>query len=108
MAEIKVNGIELLDEKEKEAATRLLNEYIPKIERLLKKEFVLEVYFKEHEKDGKRKKYSIDAKAVSSTNVIFSVSGFDWDFARTLHKVMNKLQTEIEHRFHSSDQHDKR
>ncbi len=100
--ELQTKGMELLNEKEKQIADKLLNEYYEKIKRQIKKDFIFRINFKEYDKDGKNKKYSINAEVLASKK--FSASSGDWDFARALHKVMIKLINQIEHDFHSSEQ----
>ena len=100
---LQTKGMELLSEKEKQIADRLLNEYYEKIKRQIKNDFTLKVNFKEYEKDGKNKKYSIDAEIIFPGKK-FSASDYDWDFARALHKVMIKFVNQIEHKFHISEQ----
>ena len=100
---IDIQGIEELDEKEKIRTIQLIEEYYPKIERQLKNVISLNIHIKIYDKGGK-KKYSIQAKLKSSINA-FESNASDWDFAKTIHKVMNKLQNEVEKRFHVSEQH---
>ena len=104
MEPIEINGIDILTEEEKRLANKLLNEYYPKIERKIKNIISLKVHIKEYEKEGKRKKYSINIKVVNSTDV-FEANANNWDFARTMHKVLNKIENEIENRLHPSEQH---
>jgi len=115
MAEDKINiiygsGINQLTEKEKSLVNRLLNEYYLRIQRQLKNLTFLEFNTKEYEKTGKgkieknkAKKYSVHVKIFSTR--VFEADYADWDLARAVHKVMNKLMNEIEHKFHASEQH---
>ena len=103
---IEFTGTELLTGTEKATANKLINEYYGKIQRELKNPTILKVHVKEHEKDGNRKKYSINVQAIIAKKV-FQANAFDWDIARTLHKVMKSIENEIEHKLHSSDQHPK-
>ena len=104
MKNIEITNIELLDEKEKNIAEKLFQEYYNKIQRQIKnKEAVLKIDIEVYNKGGKRKKYDIAIKIEFATNV-FKAKAFDWDFARAVHKVMEKLVTEIEHKFHVSEQ----
>ena len=104
MKPIEIKGIDILTEEEKKLSDKLLNEYFPKIQRQIKNIIVLKVHIKEYEKEGKRKKYSINIKVINSTDV-FEANAHDWDFARTMHKVLKKIENEIEDRFHPSEQH---
>lgn len=106
MEPIEIRGVNLLTEEEKKLADELLNEYYPKIQRRIKNIISLKVHIKEYKKDGTRKKYSINVSVINSTDV-FEANAHDWDFARTMHKVLNKIENEIEGRFHSSNQHTK-
>lgn len=106
MDAIEVKGADLLSEQEKILANKILNEYYPRIQRMLKNLTSLRLYVKEYDKGGKRHKYSFNIEVVSATQK-FEANASDWDFARTLHKVLNKAMSEIEHKLHSSDQHDK-
>ena len=104
MENIEIKNIELLDEKEKSLAEKLFPEYHEKIKRQIKnKDTTLKIDIKEHGKGGKRKKYSITVTLEFARNII-KANAFDWEFARTIHKVMEKLITEIEHKFHVSEQ----
>ena len=109
MEPIQINGIDQLTAEDKALANKLVNEYYEKIARMLKNEVNLVVDFKKYEKNGKdnkKTKASIHVKARSSTN-IFEADVADWDFAKTIHKAMNKLENEIEKKLHVSDQHPK-
>ena len=106
MEPIQLKGIENLTDEEKKLFDKLLNEYYPKIQRKLKSIIFLQIHVKEYKKEGKRKKFSINVKVINGTEV-FEANAHNWDFARTMHKVLNKIETEIEDRFHSSEQHPK-
>lgn len=102
---------EKLDESQKFFADKLISEYYKKIKRQLKNEVTLKVNIREHKKQGekqnpkKAKKFVINVTANAPTKV-FEAEADDWDFERTLHKVFTNIQNQIEHRFHSSNQHD--
>ena len=102
---IKITGIEKLTEKEKQIVNKLVERYYPKIKRQLKDKFFLEIHIKEYElgKLSKRKKYSVHIKIAGEK--FFEADYGDWDLARTIHKVMNKLMNEIEHEYHVLNQH---
>ncbi len=101
---VEIIKAEILDEKERETADRLIDEYYSKIQRMLKNDFLLKIHFKEYDKEGKKKKYSINAEAIFSGKMINS-SSWDWDLARAIHKSMRKIENEIEKKFHISEQH---
>ena len=104
MIPIQTKGTELLEEKEKQITNKIIDEYYPKIQRQFKNLTSLTINFKGYKKQGKNKKYSINIKAIAPTK-IFEANASDWNLTRTLHKVMNKLKAEIEHKLHVSEQH---
>ena len=65
MEPIQIKGTNILTEDEKKLANKLLNEYYPKIQRQIKNIISLQVHIKEYEKNGKRKKYSINVKIIN-------------------------------------------
>lgn len=99
-----VKGFEILDEKEKAVADKLFQEYHKKIERKVKRRVPLKIHIKEYNKEGKRKKYSINLEVLSSGKV-FRANSFDWTFSDAIHDVFTKILTQMEHKFHISDQH---
>jgi len=106
---IQGSGIKEFGEKETQLVNRLLNEYYVRIQRMLKNLVSFEFNIKKYEKvgkDSKVKKASVHCKVDSAAGV-FEADYADWDLARCVHKVMNKIINEIEHKFHSSDQHDR-
>ncbi|MEK6873024.1 MAG: hypothetical protein AABW90_03355 [Nanoarchaeota archaeon] len=105
---IHATGIDKLTEKEKQLVDRLLNEYYVRIQRQLKNLVSLEFNIKEYKKTGerwltKKKKFSVHIRI--NSDKVYEADYGDWDLARTIHKVMNKLINEIEHKQHHSDQH---
>ena len=104
MEAIEVKGVEILTEREKRLSNKLLNEYYLRVQRQLKNFTSLRLHVKEYKKEGKSKKYSMRIEAISPARK-FEANASDWDFSRTLHKVLNKVISEIEHTIHSSDQH---
>ncbi|RLG16092.1 hypothetical protein DRN69_01730 [Candidatus Pacearchaeota archaeon] len=104
MRQVEINGISLLNSHEKQIADKLLKEYYPKMQRQIKNIITLKIYIKEYKKEGKRKKYNIDVE-IKSSGKIFKANASDWDFSRTLHKVLNKIINEIEHKLYPSEQH---
>jgi len=103
MEKIEVIGIDNLTEEEKNTANNLLKGYIPKIERLVKNNILIKMHVKEHKKDGKGKKYSLHFEVIFAGKMLNS-DAWDYDLSRTIHKAMKKIETEAEHKFHSSEQ----
>ena len=100
---IEITNIQLLDEKEREIANRLFNEYHSKIERMIKNPLLLKISIKNYKKAGEKVKYSLNAEAVFAGEKVISSSAWDWDLTRTIHKLMIKIENEIEHKFHIED-----
>lgn len=101
MEPIQVTGIDVLDEKEKILANKIINEYYEKIFRELQNITSVAVHIKAHTKGGKAKKFDIRAKAIAPTKIIEAQES-DWDLARTLHRVFKNIERQIEHRFRDS------
>lgn len=97
-------GFNSLEEDDLADFQKLFSEYSKKIERKLKKISSFVINVRAYRKSGSRKKFSIHVRVVAPTK-IFEAEAHDWDFSRVLHKVFNKLEEEIEHRFHVSDEH---
>lgn len=100
MEEIRFTGLKELDEKERGVVNKLSAEYHEKIKRAIKNITSLHILIKIHKKTGNRKKYDVHVTVVAPTRAIESKAA-DWDLARTLHMVFNRIEKEIQHRFHS-------
>jgi ribosome-associated translation inhibitor RaiA len=108
MDNFQIKGLEELNEGERKELQEILKRSYEKLKRKTKIDFDLKVSIKAYSKDKenlvKRKKYSIQA-TITGTIRQFDASADDWDLKKVVHKVMNALETEIEHAFHSSEQH---
>lgn len=99
MEKIKIVGIEeVKNDEEKEVIGKLSSEYYEKIKRGLNNDFDLVVHLKTYNKGGKQKEWEIKAK-IEGISSGFKATESDWDLARTLHKVFQDLQRQIERRF---------
>ena len=103
MVDLKTIGFEILTEKTKDEFQKLWDEYSKKIERKLKNTESIKIHLKEHNHGGKTK-FSIHVVVANSGKSI-KAEAVDWDLKRTFHKVFNKIENQIEHTFHVSDQH---
>src|SRR3989344_5034107 len=103
MEPIQTKGIELLDDKKRIIARKLFEDYYKKIKRQIKNPLSIRVSIKEYNKEGKIKKYSLNVETISSGKT-FKANAYDWDLTTTIHQVFEKIITQIEHTFHSSDQ----
>lgn len=108
MEPIQIKGIELLSEQEKKDANMILQKAYEKLKWKIKSEFILKLTVKEHflEKDNKdkRKKYSLIIETSGVAKPIEAESSF-WDFKKALHNVVEKIQSEAEHMYHTNSQH---
>ena len=103
MINLQTKGFEVLTEKTRNEFQKLWEEYSKKITRRLKNTESIKIHLKEYSPGGKTK-FSIHA-LVSYAGKSIEADAFDWDLRRTFHKVFNKIEQEIEHTFHVSDQH---
>ena len=106
MINLQTKGFEILTEKTKEEFEKLWKEYSEKIERKLKNIESVRIHLKEYSPGGKTK-FSVHA-LVNYAGKSIEADSYDWDLRRTLHKLFNKIEQEIEHKFHVSDQHKRR
>jgi len=95
----------VLSERESWVVDKLIPEYYAKIERQVKNEVDLVVHIKVHDVSKRRQKFNIHVDVANS--VRFGATADDWELARAIHKVMKNIMSEIEHKLHASDQHDK-
>ena len=102
MVSLQTIGFEILTEKTKSEFQKLWEEYFKKIEQKLKNLESIRIHLKEHNHYGKTK-FSIHV-LVSYSGKSMDAEADDWDLKRTFHKVFNKIENEIEHTFHVSDQ----
>ena len=103
MINLETKGFEILTEKTKEEFQKLWEEYSKKIDRRLKNTESIKIHLKEYSPGGKTK-FSIHA-LVSYAGKSIEAEAFDWDLKRAFHKVFSKIEQQIEHAFHVSDQH---
>ncbi len=107
---IEIKGIEFLSDDEKWELNKEIETYKEKLKWKTKSEFKLKVAVKIHskradDKDDKRKNYSMRVTLKGETHS-FEAEAADWDFHKAVHKVFDKLINEVEHKYHSSEQHD--
>lgn len=98
--DVQTVGLKRLNDEEKRDFREIFLEHSNKIGRRLKNISLFIFHFKEYDKKGTRKKFSIHARIIAPVKRIFEATALDWDFRRTLYKVFNKFENEIEHRFH--------
>jgi len=89
-------GLKKLSEDEISIINRVTKTEKRKIERDLKNSKVI-LTIKKGDKDGKRARYSIEAK-INYPNTKFAAQAEEWDLAKATHKIFNKLEQEIQHK----------
>jgi ribosome-associated translation inhibitor RaiA len=94
---------ENLTQDEKDLVIKVSEEYSEKLKRYLKKIDLFEVHLKCHKKEGNVKRYILGIRVVSDGND-FDAEVEDYDLNEGIRKAMKKIQNEIEHRLHLSDQ----
>ena len=90
---IKFVGLNELSDAEISTVNRICQTSLPKVERHIK-DAILVLIIKKDMKSGKKGRISLNAKFDHPTT-IFKVQADDWDMAKALHKIFNKLETEI-------------
>jgi len=106
MEQIQITGIDEISEQDKALVNKLSNEYYDKFKRALKNEISIKLHIKQHSKTGKKHKSDVRVQLSAPTR-IFEAQESDWDLARTLHKVFNNLERELQHKLKVDDQRDK-
>ena len=106
MEAIQYKGLDQLSEEQRAVLDKLAAEYYGKIQRAVHNASCsIVIHLKKYQdkgggkaKEKKREKFSIQVLTVAPTKT-FESSAFDWDFARTLHKALGSMVTELEHHF---------
>lgn len=94
--QVRFVGLRDLTQEEASLLSTLVEGYKLRLERDIP-DFILVVSVKKHSKKAKQK-YSIHTKLSAPSAVLVS-QAFDWDFSRTIHKAMKKLENELQHKF---------
>jgi len=108
MEGLELKGFEALSESDRFEFNKEVENYKEKIKWKTKSDFKLKISVKIHskkaeDKDTKRKNYSLKVMLKGETHS-FEAEAADWDFNKAVHKLFDKLITEIEHEYHSSEQ----
>ncbi len=104
--DIETIGVEFLESGEIILFNKLVFEYSKKISRQTKERVYLKIHLKRHKNDGRVHEYVLNMQVIFSGK-IFEVQAFDWNLANVLHKAFNKMATEMEHKLHQSNQHNR-
>ena len=95
MSKVNYIGLKSLDATEGEILKTLVLKYLVKLDRSLPNGNV-KFHVKLHEIGGKVK-YSFHARVKAEKEILGSAAD-DWDLRRTVHKVMKKLLSSVEHK----------
>lgn len=94
---ISLAGVDMLAEGEREIIQKLLDKYHKKMSRHFKEAVSLELHLKEYNREGNSKKYSLSA-CVRGPMGKLEASYADWELHKAVHKVLDRLLEEIEHK----------
>jgi ribosome-associated translation inhibitor RaiA len=100
MSVVRYVGLKALGDQESVVKT-LVERYMEKLERDLPY-YDMVVHVKLYKEEGKPK-YFFQAR-VQSPDVKLRADAVDWDLRRTVHKVMKRLETEMNHTFKNDAQ----
>lgn len=103
MVELQTIGFEILTEDTKSEFQKIFDENSKKIDRMLKDAESCRIRLKEHSKGGKTK-FSLHA-LVSYAGKTIDAEASDFDLKTVFHIVFSKIEHQIEHEFHISNQH---
>lgn len=101
MEQLRFIGLDKCDDFEKARINDLTQKHIKKLSRDIK-DYILIMKIKKHsaikKSIDKSVKYSIHIK-IEFPNILINASYADWDLKRTVHRVFEKIQNEIKHKF---------
>ena len=107
MYKIQLNGLEQLGDIEKKEVNSIVEKACEKFSRELNNDFLFKLTIKQFGivKDNPSKKKKISVRAEISGPIMFESSAEEWDLKKSLHMAIQKLEYEIEHKYHDSNQH---
>ena len=86
-------GLKILTEQENSTLNRVVKKALPKVERDYKKSKII-LTIKKYNQEGKRSRFSLHSQ-LNAPSIKFTAKADSWEFATALHKIFNKLETEI-------------
>ncbi len=105
--QLKIVGFDMIEEQDRKDFEKIFNDYMEKSQKRMKNISSFNIDLKEYKKESNRKKFSIHLRIAIDTKNKFEAEAADFDLKRTLHKLFKKIDEQLEHRFHTSDQHKK-
>ena len=109
MEQIQYIGLKDLKNSEKIILNKLSADYYIRIQRAIKnKDTSLTIHIKVYKKEGNRRKFSINTKAVAPTIIFESKRSNDWNFQTALHGSLDSLYKEIHSKLRTNTHYKKR
>lgn len=99
MVMIQTSGLDLMTGNERNAFEIIINNELEKLNKKFKNISSFYLHFKEHQKKGAKPKYSFHSKILIDGKNIETES-FGWDSGKSLRELFNKIENEINHKFH--------
>ena len=93
---LEFRNMEILTEEERKDLVDLAERAYKKLHALKKSNII--IYVKEYEALGPGKKFSLHAR-VDAPAIIVAAQAHDWDVKTVVHKLFNKLNHELTHKF---------
>lgn len=91
-------GLKDFDSSETSIIKELSEEYYEKLLRdITNAQLILEL--KKYKKDGEKAKYAFHSRVESGKSLALVSKASDWDLKRTLHKLFQKLEHELQHKY---------
>ncbi|MEK6947611.1 MAG: hypothetical protein AABX19_00050 [Nanoarchaeota archaeon] len=102
VSKINYSGLNDLSKDEQFTLKSIMEKHFPKVARLLNEDSELLVYIKVLKKES-RKRFNINLTLRSSKNTFKQSNkdtekGGDWDLAKSVHKSMDALENEVQHK----------
>lgn len=95
---IQFKGLVNFTTLEEATIKKLTREYYDKLLRDIK-DALLVIDLKKYENQGKRTKYAFHSRVESGKTLVLVTKASDWDLRRTLHKLFQKLERELQHKY---------
>jgi len=99
---IQFTGVSDLSAEDQAIVHTITTEHYEKIKRDLHNLTNMTVHVKCYEKDGNRKKYSLNVKVMAPTKEFNSSNADDWELSKALHEAFINIRNQIQHRLHSN------
>lgn len=99
-----INGVEHLSEEEKSIANSLLEKRIDKFRRQTKNDPEIRAMIKCYNTNGQKRKCSFHI-TLNSGGKTFKAEESGWQFTKSLNRCLDRIQNEIGHKLHASNQH---